>query len=189
VDSEEDVEIQPESACESEPDSTAEPEAEPQYGRFLSLLFDTNVSIPRYVLRAGLISLIPSLAISITLGLLGIMNEETAPEFEGPVIFVGLSMILISPPVETLIMAPILKLLSFVSKRRVRLAIMSACTWGIFHSLAAPAWGLGIIWPFFVFSCCYLAWRKRSFWLAILVTSCVHAFQNTLPALAWMFSQ
>jgi hypothetical protein len=86
-------------------------------------------------------------------------------------------------------MVPILKMLSFITKRKFWLAIMSAVVWAIFHSLAAPAWGLGVIWPFFIFSCCYLSWREKSFWHAILVTSSVHAFQNILPAIVIVASK
>ncbi|MBN1974278.1 MAG: hypothetical protein JW787_11605 [Sedimentisphaerales bacterium] len=118
----------------------------------LSRLFDINVPIHTYVIRTGLISLIPSLIISFILSGLGIMNEETLPKFEGPVLFVAISMIVIGPPVETLLMAPILKILSFITKHKVKLAVMSAIIWAVFHSLGALAWGLGVIWPFFVFS-------------------------------------
>jgi hypothetical protein len=174
---------------ESEKIIEVKPESEPRYGRFLSLLFNTQTPIHLYVLRTGLISLIPSLLISFILSSVGIMNEETLPEFEGPVVLTVIGMILISPIVETFLLALILKILSFISKHKIKIAIMSACVWAGFHSLAALAWGLGVIWPFFVFSCCYQAWRQRSFWHAILVTSCVHTFQNTLPAFVFMFSQ
>ena len=149
----------------------------------LSLLFDDRISAYKYVLRTGLISLIPSLIISFILGLSGIMNEETAPEFRGSAVFLFIGMVIISPPIETLLMGPILKLLSFITKHKLRLAILSALVWAILHSLLAPAWGLGVVWPFFVFSCSYLNFRRRSWFRAVLVTSGVHAFQNILPAL------
>ena len=138
----------------------------------------------KYILRTGLISLIPSLVIVTILGLSGVITEDTAPEFQGPpfVLFIGL--IIIAPPLETLLMAGGLRLLSFITKRQILLAVFSAFIWAVLHSLEAPVWGLGVIWPFFVFSCSYLGWRKRSWWCAILVTSCVHAFQNILPAIA-----
>jgi hypothetical protein len=164
-------------------------ETESKQNWLLSRLFDINTPIPKYVLLAGLISLIPSLVISITLNLLGIMNEETLPEFEGPVVLVAISFILIGPPIETFIMVSILKVLSFITKRTIRLAIMSAIVWAFMHSLAAWAWGLVVVWPFFVFSCSYLSWRKKSFWHAILITSGVHAFQNVLPAIAIIASK
>jgi len=137
----------------------------------------------KYILRTGLISLVPSLVIAMILGLTGVITEETGPEFEGPAIGLLIGMVIIGPPLETLLMGGGLWILSFITKRPVRLAIISAILWAGAHSLIAPAWGLGVIWPFFVFSCSYLSWRRRSWWRAILVTSGVHAFQNTLPAI------
>ena len=150
----------------------------------LSLLFDNNISMWKYVLRTGLISLVPSLIITTILGLSGVITEETGPEFKGPALGLLIGMVLISPPLETLLMGGGLWILSFITKRPVRLAVMSAFIWAGVHSLIAPAWGLGVIWPFFIFSCSYLGWRRRSWRRAILVTSCVHAFQNILPAIA-----
>jgi hypothetical protein len=138
----------------------------------------------KYVLRTGLISLVPSLIIVMILGLTGVVTEETGPEFKGPALGLLIGMVLISPPLETLLMGGGLWILSFITKRPVRLAVISAFIWAGVHSLFAPAWGLGVIWPFFVFSCSYLGWRRRSWRRAILVTSCVHAFQNILPAIA-----
>ena len=150
----------------------------------LSLLFDNQISMWKYVLRTGLISLVPSLIIVLTLGLTGVLSQETGPEFDGPVIGLFIMMVIISPPLETLLMGGVLRILSFITKRQVWLAVISASLWAGVHSLAAPAWGLGVIWPFFVFSCSYLSWRRRSWWRAVLVTSCVHAFQNLLPSIA-----
>ncbi|HCO96085.1 MAG TPA: hypothetical protein DIU00_19450 [Phycisphaerales bacterium] len=166
---------------ESEQNTTVEQKKQPW---LLSLLFDNQISMWKYVLRTGLISLVPSLIISMILGLTGIMTEETTPEFEGSAIGLFILLVIIGPPLETLLMAGGLWILSFITKRPVRLAIISAIIWATVHSLMAPAWGLGVIWPFFVFSCSYLGWRRRSWWRAILVTSCVHAFQNILPAIA-----
>ncbi|OHB74127.1 MAG: hypothetical protein A2Z25_19805 [Planctomycetes bacterium RBG_16_55_9] len=98
-------------------------------------------------------------------------------------------IVVVGPPIETLLMGPVLHILSFVTKRSIPLAAMSAFVWACLHSIAAPAWGLGVIWPFFVFSCSYLAWRRRGWWRAIFVTSCVHAFQNLLPAIATVATQ
>ncbi len=159
------------------------PEPEIQRGWLLSLLFDNSTSMPRYALRAGLISFLPSIVIVVILASSGIMTEETGPTFEGNPLFVLLMVVLIGPPMETFLMVPILWALSFVSKRDVPLAAMSACIWAVFHSLLAPAWGLGVIWPFFVFSCSYINWRRRSFWRAILVTSCIHSLQNLVPGI------
>jgi len=150
--------------------------------RLICLLFN-NISIWKYILRAGLISLVPSVIIAIILGMTGVITEDTGPEFEGSALGLLFTLVIFGPLLETLLMGGGLWILSFITKRQVLLAIISAFIWAVMHSLFAPAWGLVIIWPFFVFSCSYLAWRKRSWWHAILVTSCVHAFQNILPTI------
>jgi len=145
--------------------------------------------MPRYVLRAGLVSLLPSLVITFILALSGVITEETGPTFEGSPLELIVLIVIVGPPIETLLMGLVLRILSLITKRSIRLAAMSAFVWACLHSIAAPAWGLGVIWPFFVFSCAYLAWRQRAWWRAILVTSCIHAFQNLLPAIMLVASQ
>ena len=158
-------------------------------GWLLSKLFDNRISMRKYALRAGLISFLPSMMIAAILGSSGIITEESGPTFEGDPRFLLPMIVLIGPPLETLLMVPILWMLSFLTKRQVPLAAMSACVWAVMHSLAAPAWGLCIFWPFFVFSCSYLTWRKRAFWRAILVTSCIHSLQNLLPGIVAVATQ
>lgn len=155
-----------------------------QQNRLFSILFDNRIPMWKYILRAGLISFIPSLFIVLILGLSGVITEDTGPEFKGPAAGLFIAMVIIGPFLETLLMAGGLWILSFITKRQVRLAVISAFVWAVVHSLIAPAWGLGVLWPFFIFSCSYLNWRRRSLWRAILVTSCVHAFQNFLPSVA-----
>jgi hypothetical protein len=166
---------------EPEQNTTIEEKKQP---RLLSLLFDNQIPMWKYILRTGLISLIPSLIIVLILGLTGVISEETGPEFKGSAIGLFVWLVIIGPPLETLLMGGMLWILSFITKRQIRLAVISALIWAGLHSLRAPSWGLGVIWPFFVFSCSYLNWRRRSYWRAILVTSCVHAFQNFLPSIA-----
>jgi len=138
----------------------------------------------KYIVCMGLVSFVPSMAIVAVLVGWGVINEETSPNF-GQVLhpaaeFVG--MVILSPIVETLLMSFFIWLLSFTTKRRVLLAMMSALVWAGLHSLLAPAWGLGVLWPFFVISCSYLAWREKSWFHAILAASCVHMLQNLIPA-------
>jgi hypothetical protein len=155
----------------------------------LRWLFDTRISMLWYVLRAGLVSLLPSLAIVSILGICGVITEETGPAFEGPPLQLIVLIVIVTPPIETLLMGPVLRVLSLITQRRIILAAMSAFAWACLHSITAPAWGLGVIWPFFVFSCSYLAWRQQAWWRAILVTSCIHAFQNVLPTIATVAGQ
>lgn len=154
-----------------------------QQNRLFSILFDNQIPMWKYILRTGLISLIPSLFFVMILGLTGIISEDTGPEFKGSGAELFIMLVVIGPSIETLIMAGGLWVISFITKRRIWQAAISACVWAVMHSLIAPVWGLGVIWPFFVFSCSYLNWRRRSLWRAILVTSCVHGFQNFLPSI------
>jgi hypothetical protein len=147
------------------------------------MLFDNTISMRKYVLRAGLISLVPSLMVLSVLATTGVVTDQNSPRFEGSRVGLLLTLVVIGPPIETFLVVPILRILSFCTRREVPLAAMSACVWAGLHSLMAPAWGLGVIWPFFVFSCSYLTWRRRGFWHAVLATSCVHALQNLVPAI------
>jgi hypothetical protein len=151
----------------------------------LGMLFNTRGPVWKYMLRAGLISLVPSLFIAFFLALVGIGNEETMPQFdqaiEPAVQFAGL--VIISPVLETLLLAFGLWLLSFITKHPLRQAIGSCVSWAVLHSLLASIWGLVIVWPFFVFSCAYLAWRRRSRWHAMGVACGIHMFQNLLPGI------
>jgi len=117
------------------------------------------------------------------MGAMGVVDEQTGPGFKGPVLVVLAFVWVIGPVLETLLMSFILWVLSFLTKRMVLLAVMSALIWAGLHSLAAPAWGLVVFWPFFIFSCSYLAWRQKAWWRAVWVTCCVHMFQNFLPGI------
>jgi hypothetical protein len=149
-----------------------------------SFFFDTSVSMRKYILRMGLISLVPSIIIALLLAVSGIADEGSGPDFEGPALVVLPLVLIAGPAIETLLLAFTLWLLSFFAKRKVVLALVSALIWAGLHSLAAPAWGLVVFWPFFVFSCSYLAWRERSWGRAVWVTFCIHVFQNVLPGIA-----
>ena len=61
--------------------------------------------------------------------------------------------------------------------------LVSAVGWGIAHSLAAPAWGLVIWWPFLIFSTLYVTWRQHSLIAGLAMPAAVHGLQNILPAL------
>jgi hypothetical protein len=61
--------------------------------------------------------------------------------------------------------------------------VASSAGWAVAHSLAAPAWGLVIWWPFLIFSILYVTWRQRSLAAALAVPAMVHGLQNLLPAL------
>jgi hypothetical protein len=91
-------------------------------------------------------------------------------------------LVVFAPIVETLIMgAVLLVLLRFVPATAA--VLISAAGWGIAHSIAAPAWGLVIWWPFLVFSILFVTWRSRSLLAALAVPAIVHALHNLPSAL------
>jgi hypothetical protein len=152
---------------------------------FLRILRNTDQRVWSYVWMATLISLFPSLAISAVV--MSVLPEE-GPSFEGPVVLSVIGMLVLSPWLETIILWGILWILRRFMARPMRVAIASAALWGILHSLMAPAWGLIVAWPFFVFSICFLEWEKISKGRAIVVTALVHTCQNLLPAVALVVS-
>lgn len=154
-------------------------------GRFLSLLFNTRDPVWKYILRAGLLSLLPSLLISSLVASVGLGNEETMPQFdrEAGAVMLFIAVVIVSPVIETVVMAIGLWLLGFVIHRPLRQALVSSVVWAVLHSVVAPAWGLVVLWPFFVFSCAFLAWRQRSLWHGMGVACGVHMFQNLLPGI------
>jgi len=150
-----------------------------------SFLFNSQIPVWNYALLMAVISFVPSILLSFVLGAAGVMTEESGPELGGFGPGIDFAMIVwVSPVVETLLMGVILKALSFISRRRYVLAAMSCGVWAGLHSLCSPAWGLVVFWPFFVFSCSYLAWRRRSWRHAVCVTSLIHMLHNLLPGLA-----
>jgi len=152
--------------------------------RIYDFFFDTDMPMRRYVVRSGTVSLIPSMTIAVILGATGLMNEENAPDLDlGEPIATFTFIVIVAPFCETLLMALGLWMFSFATRRPLRLALFSAILWAVLHSVQSPFWGLGIIWPFFVFSCGYLAWRRRAWWRGIFIATGIHAFQNFFPAI------
>lgn len=157
--------------------------------RALSLLFNTQGPAWKYIVRAGLISLLPSLVLAALLSGVGLAGEESMPQFseEFGAVFLFVNLVVVSPVIETLLLALTLWLVSRVTKSPLRQALVSCVLWAVLHSLVARLWGLTIVWPFFVFSCAYLAWRRKSRWHAMGVACGIHMFQNLLPGIAAAF--
>ena len=148
-------------------------------------IVDTGQSIPSYVFRAALTTLVPAVLISLALSSAGFLVPGTVPELsESTDPAIGLFLyIVVSPLVETLFMAGILATIGIISRNLWLRAALSALIWAVLHSVVASLWGVVVLWPFFVFSCCYLAWRERSRRHAIGVTCLIHMSHNALPSL------
>jgi hypothetical protein len=157
-----------------------------------SFLFNTRIPFWKYVIRMGLLSLLPSLLFAAILAAVGIITEENAPSFEIPegvppqffYPFLVVGFLFCSPVFETLILVLMLWGLSFLTQKFIPRAITAGVAWGILHSISAPAWGLVVWWPFFIFSCAYLTWRRVSWVHAFLAAALIHLIQNIVPAIA-----
>jgi hypothetical protein len=156
-------------------------------------MFDRGPSAWRYVLRMGLTSLVPSLVIGAVMlavvSMIGLSPDKMGPDFKGPQPIVAfIAVVVISPLVETLLMFLGIAIFSVLTKKPFVIATLSAVLWGCLHSSAFLYWGIVIAWPFFVFSCAYLAWRPLGWAKAIGVAASIHMFQNLLPGLALLFA-
>lgn len=147
----------------------------------LRILSDTQQPILSYVWKATLLALIPSLVIGVGVAL---AFPGNVPPLSGSNASVICGALIVSPWLETFLMWPVLSLIKRVAVKSTHIAVASAILWGLLHSLAAPVWGLGVLWPFFVFSICFLEWEKKSKRRAIGVTALVHTGQNLLPVMA-----
>ena len=110
------------------------------------------------------------------------LPQAARPEFNIGGVTALFLLVIFAPIVESFIMAGLVLL--FLRFVRPSIAILaSAASWGIAHSLAAPAWGLVIWWPFLIFSTLFVVWRQRGFLAGVGVAAAAHALQNLGPAL------
>lgn len=143
------------------------------------------ISAPRSILNGWAVAFLPSVALSALVNTVAerFPSSLTPAQPDFPAGAMALfALVIFAPLVETLIMGIVLVgLLRVVSPSKA--VLLSAFGWGVAHSLAAPAWGLVVWWPFLIFSALFVAWRRRGFALAVLIVTAVHGLHNLLPAL------
>lgn len=150
--------------------------------RFLpAFISDTGQPKTAYVVKAWLLTLLPSLALAFVVGFL--FGEEKGPDFGQPGYVLFFLLVVFAPLVETLIMVPPLLLLNRLFGTQPAI-ILSALGWAAAHSWQAPVWGLIVWWPFLIFSGILLIWRQEgSLARGMLIVMAVHGLQNAVPAL------
>ncbi|HWT11582.1 MAG TPA: hypothetical protein VN231_02400 [Allosphingosinicella sp.] len=152
----------------------------PAYLAFLpGFLFAAEGSKPGYVAKAWLLALLPSLALAALVSLAAPQSAAPRLESGGPLFL--LLVVLVAPFLETLLMIGPLWLLDRLLGPGPA-AVGSALLWGLLHSLAAPAWGLVVWWPFLILSIVFLTWRALGLGTAVLLVTSVHAMQNCVAA-------
>ena len=142
------------------------------------------IRVPEKPLRAIAVGWLTAFPISIILALLAsrLFPDAGHPDFKGGPGLIFFAVVIFSPVVETLIMGIVLLILLRFLPEWVAI-VVSAIGWGIAHSMLSPTWGMAVWWPFLILSTLFVAWRKRSLWLAFLLPICVHALQNLLPGI------
>lgn len=146
--------------------------------KIVSNLFDTEQGRFHYVVKATVISCVPVITLS---WLIYLINPELEkPEFPEEFIVGFIGIVFVSPLIETLLMWPIIYLISLVSKSTWHISIASALLWAVLHSLATPIWGVIIFWSFLIFSISFVEWRKISVKDAYIVTLAIHMIQNLI---------
>ena len=132
------------------------------------------------ILAGWLAATLPSLLLAMLVGYF--LPRVAAPNVPVGGLIPFLLVVIFSPVVETLIMAVAIEI-GLLMLPPVAAVILSSIGWGIAHSLAAPAWGLVIWWPFLIFSTLYVTWRGEGRALALAIVATVHALNNLGPAL------
>ena len=143
-------------------------------------LFETDSVPARYVAKAWLAALIPSIALSALVRL--VAADAAAPQFPGEAVPLVLFVVFVGPALETLLLAlPVLGLNRLFGPGPA--VVGSALIWAVVHSLVAPAWGLVIWWPFLIMSIAFLTWRRQGLVMALAVAFAIHALQNGFAVL------
>jgi membrane protease YdiL (CAAX protease family) len=138
-------------------------------------LFEMEPVVLRYVAKAWLTALIPSIALSALVRL--VAADAAAPQFPGEAGPLVLFVVFVGPAVETLLLAlPLLGLNRLFGPGPA--VVGSALIWAVVHSLVVPAWGLVIWWPFLIMSIAFLTWRPKGLVWALGVAFVIHALQN-----------
>ena len=161
----------------------------PRYLAFLpDFLFRDDANPARYVVKAWLLALLPSVALSILVSLLAPNSQPVEIPLRGNMLpLMILLLVVIGPLLETLLMTPVVLGVNRVAGAGPAV-IANALLWAIFHSLQRPVWGLVVWWPFLILSIALLTWRPRGLATAILIVTCIHGLQNSVTAGLLLFT-
>ena len=146
--------------------------------RPLRALTETGAGHVRYVVRAWLIALVPSLALYF--GRLALGSARVADVSPPDVAGFAAYSIVVAPLIETAVMVPLaLALLRLpVASDWPRVVALAALA-ALAHGFGGSAWQVALaFWPFVVYSAALFAWRARSLGDAYLVAAAVHMLYN-----------
>ncbi|TVR19901.1 MAG: CPBP family intramembrane metalloprotease [Balneolaceae bacterium] len=118
-------------------------------------------------------------------------TDESVSQFTGLTWVEGLIFLcIILPFVESIIGQGIpIKLLSLVSNSKVLFAILSSLWFSYLHSIILEGISFALI-IFFggaIYAWCFIAYKGKGFWKAILVTSIVHGLYNFTAFITYFY--
>lgn len=148
--------------------------------------------LPGYCLVAWHVALIPSLLIVLAAHTLFAGAGVDVTDLQKPPVELEPRSVwmaaLVAPLIETVVLGLLLQALSFVTRRRQVLALISALAWGGAHAWFHPLWFFGTVWSFYVFSRGWLAWRPVSYKHAFGAAAIPHALVNSSALLLQYFA-
>jgi membrane protease YdiL (CAAX protease family) len=149
----------------------------PKYLRFLPpFLFQADGNAARYIVRAWLLAMLPAIGIAAVLWAL-FPDTASAPGREVTRFSIVLSVVVIAPLLETLLMGAILLVVQRLAGAGPAVAA-SVLVWGAVHGSVAVRWGIAISWSFLIFSVAFVTWRHAGLLKAFGVAAAIHALQN-----------
>ena len=146
---------------------------------------DREAPLILYVVRAALLSAVPSFAIAAALFFVlpeAVLAQADAIADPGPsnLLVEAFGYVVFAPVVETAGMALLFVLLRWLHVPAWGQVAVQVVVWSVLHALIAPIWGVTVAWSFLVFSLVYLAQERRSGIHAFIATTLVHAVQNAV---------
>lgn len=142
-------------------------------------VFNTDTHFVLYVLKtAVLIALINFIPTFLKNTFIDEAKNETA--------VTNLDILLattLHPLIETLLMVPVLYLISKMTNDYLKIVIISALFWSVIHSLFVYYWWITVFIPYLFFTMTLLVWSKKSILLAILMTAAIHGLYNGLQTI------
>ncbi len=122
--------------------------------------------------------------LSLSTGLLAAFLLTTLFTFDAPAdigtesLFDVFSAVIFAPAAETLLMIPVFKVISHLTKRTDVTVIISVLFWAAFHSTFWIPWGIFVFLPFCVFSYAFINWQRISLRNAVITVTMIHAIHN-----------
>lgn len=146
--------------------------------RSVENLLATNNGRARFVLRASLLAIVPSLLVFGVLVALGLDTLRIRLS-ELDLAFLAYS-VLLAPAIETALMLALAAILARLVPKQAALQIVLVALAAAFAHRIGGNWRqvFGVTWPLLVYATSLVLWLRRSASNAFIVTTTVHALYN-----------